>query len=757
MKSEIVITGAGIVSAIGIGKAATLEALRQGRTGIGAMRYLQTNHTDFPVGEVALSDDELKQRLGVSAEPVNRTALLGMLALQEALSEADIYFPPCREGLGKGLPFINGTTVGGMDMTEQFFPDSISPMHDCGTTTDLIADHFGCFSSTSCVSTACSSAANAIVAGANMIRAGETEIAVVGGAECLTKFHLNGFNALMILDHEQCRPFDQTRAGLNLGEGAAYLVIETRASARRRGAAILGRLSGYGNACDAFHQTASSDDGEGAYRAMRKALGMAGLTPQDVSYVNAHGTGTPNNDLSESHALQRLFGDGMPPVSSTKGLTGHTTSASGAVEAVISLLALQHQLLPANYGWHQAMDGGIVPVSQPKAAAVTHVMCNSFGFGGNDTSLLISRIAEETIDAKDTAEAIEAKNAIGTKAALTDRRVFIRAAAQISMQQPLTEQWIDAPLTYTEACVPSIDPDFREWLSPMASRRMGRLMKRALVTALKVMNDSGISQPDAIVTGTGWGCLENTEQFLGQLCREGEEMLKPTHFMQSTHNTVSSLIAIHSHCHGYNTTYSQRQTSFDAALHDAWQQLRLGDISNTLVTGNDELTPTWFTALQRSGYVGLPGRVPAGEASVAMLLSTDPADALCEVEQLLVISAPSDLPLQLSWLATAGTQASDVTVLSDLQSDSFDLLVLGPNGTTANDVVYDQVAAQFPGVPHFDYKRIFGESFSASALGLYAASHLIACGKASRVLFVNHCEGRSIYAVVLKALKGQAC
>ena len=208
----------------------------------------------------------------------------------------------------------------------------------------------------------------------------------------MVQFHLNGFNSLMILDHEQCKPFDANRAGLNLGEGASYIVIETEESAKKREARILGRLSGYGNACDAFHQTASSDDGEGAYLAMRKALGMAGLSPADISYVNAHGTGTPNNDVSESQALFRVFGHQLPYVSSTKGLTGHTTSASGAVETAICLLSMHHHFVPANYGWHTAMENGVKPVDKNITnVELRHVMCNSFGFGGNDSSLIISQ------------------------------------------------------------------------------------------------------------------------------------------------------------------------------------------------------------------------------------------------------------------------------------------------------------------------------------------------------------------------------
>ena len=393
----IVITGIGVVSAIGIGKAATLESLRSQRTGIGPMRYLKTSHREFPVGEVKLSDDEMKQRLGITAEPTTRTVLMGMLAMHEALEESSLYsshspYP---------IALVSGTTVGGMDKSEQYYLDYLDNdtrndyirTHDCGTTTQLMADHFGLFTMATSVSTACSSAANAIILGANLIRSRQTEMAVVGGAECITKFHLNGFNSLMILDHDQCRPFDADRAGLNLGEGAAWLVIETAESARRRGAKVIARLSGFGNACDAFHQTASSDEGEGAFLAMQKALKMADLQPQDISYVNAHGTGTPNNDASESQALLRLFGSTLPPISSTKGMTGHTTSASGSIEAAICLLALQHSLVPANYGWSRPTENGIEPVREVLTDyPLQHVMCNSFGFGGNDSSMIFSRL-----------------------------------------------------------------------------------------------------------------------------------------------------------------------------------------------------------------------------------------------------------------------------------------------------------------------------------------------------------------------------
>lgn len=396
MTEQLFITGAGVVSAIGVGKEETLASLKAGNTGIGRMKHLNSIHNDLPVGEVKLSNAEMMQSLGAAEDSkLTRTALMGRLALREALDEAGLSGEMLRQ-----VPFISATTVGGMDRRELFYAQEKDcdlehtdiAVHNCGTNTEMIAAPFGRFASFATVSTACSSATNAIITGANMLRCGIADIVVVGGAECLSLFHLNGFNTLMILDSQQCRPFDRDRAGLNLGEGAAYLVLETANSVKQRGVKPLGRLSGYGNACDAFHQTASSPDGEGAYLSMQEALGEAGLKPEAIDYINAHGTGTPNNDASESCAIKRVFGDRIPPVSSTKSFTGHTTSASGSIEAVFCLLALEHQFLPQNINWHTPMDDGIIPVtdSQPQRE-IRHILSNAFGFGGNDSSLILSK------------------------------------------------------------------------------------------------------------------------------------------------------------------------------------------------------------------------------------------------------------------------------------------------------------------------------------------------------------------------------
>lgn len=396
---KVYITGAGVISAIGNNKAETLESLLHMREGIAPICYQQTQHSEWMVGEVKMSNLELQNLLGGNVPP-QRTSLLGIVALKEALQQAGIHSSDLSD-----MAFINGTTVGGMDQSEQHYLDffttsaysEVVRRHDCGACTKEIADSVGHFGTITCLSTACSSAANAMILGARMLKSGVYKRVVVGGTESLSKFHLNGFNTLMILDPQPCRPMDATRSGLNLGEGAAYLVLETEQSVAERGAKPLAELAGYGNACDAFHQTASSSNGEGAFLAMQQALKRGGVDPSSVDYINCHGTGTPNNDPSEIAAMQRLFGCPLQvSFSSTKGFTGHTTSASGSIETVFCLLAMQYGFVPANLHWHEPIEDGVVPEyrspqNQPKKQ-LNYVLCNAFGFGGNDSSILIKRV-----------------------------------------------------------------------------------------------------------------------------------------------------------------------------------------------------------------------------------------------------------------------------------------------------------------------------------------------------------------------------
>lgn len=586
MDKNIVITGEGIISAIGNDKAAVLQSLLDGRSGIVEMKHLHSSHHELPVGEVQLSNDEMKAMLALPIEEqTSRTSLMGMLAVRQALAEAQL---PETAPKNRRVVLISGTTVGGMDITEQYY-DSFATSdehldclkkHDCGSSTEEIAAMFGITECTT-ISTACSSAANALILGANLLKTGQADLVIAGGSEALTRFHLNGFNSLMILDHEPCRPFDAQRAGLNLGEGAAFVVMETEASARERGADIHAWLTGYGNACDAFHQTASSDNGEGAYRAMTEALEMAHLKPEDIDYVNAHGTGTPNNDLSESAALKRVFAEKMPLISSTKAFTGHTTSASGSIETVICLLAMQHHFVPANLRWEHQIPDGITPTTGVKDVILKHVVCNAFGFGGNDSSLILSAVP---VAGEESA------------AAISDDDIRVAAKVEITSEEALSE--------------------IRNYVKPLEARRMGKIMKSSLLSSLKAMEQAGIEKPDAIITATALGCLENSERLLNQLQEEGEVMLKPTYFMQSTHNTIGSGIAIFTKCHGYNVTYTHGKDSLEWALRDARMLLKSGKAKSVLVGLHDETTPLYRSLMQR---VGIDNLLPIH--SIAIILT----------------------------------------------------------------------------------------------------------------------------------------
>ena len=197
----------------------------------------------------------------------------------------------------------------------------------------------------------------------------------------------------MILSDTYNTPFDNNRKGLNLGEAAAFLVLESDEMVKKQDKKVLAYLSGYGNANDAFHQTASSENGDGAYLAMEKAFKVSGLDHNDIDYINVHGTATPNNDLSEGRALVRIFGEeNMPDFSSTKPFTGHTLAAAAAIEAVYSILALQHNIIFPNLNFQTPMaEFNMVPVTELKEKEINHVLSNSFGFGGNCSTLLFSK------------------------------------------------------------------------------------------------------------------------------------------------------------------------------------------------------------------------------------------------------------------------------------------------------------------------------------------------------------------------------
>lgn len=395
MAGRVHITGMGIISAIGDTVQETLHSLSECKSGISKINHLQTSHkNEFVVGEVKHSNENLIKMAG--ATDFNRTTLLALIAAKEALQNSGIKNPKeARTG------FISSTTVAGMCHSELIYKDffekktneNFIDTHFSGVSTNEIAKLLGIDDYVTTISTACSSAANAVMLGARLIKNNRLDRVIVGGVDALSKFTLNGFNTLMILDSQWCKPFDNERKGLNLGEGAAYLVLESEEQVQKFNKKSLAILSGYSNTNDAYHQTASSPEGHGAFLAMQKALQVAALAPQKIDYINAHGTGTPNNDSSEGFAMQAVFGTAVPKFSSTKAYTGHTLAAAAAIEAVISVLSLQHGMIfPCLNHTLQMHELSITPVSNLETNVdLKHVMSNSFGFGGNCSTLIFSK------------------------------------------------------------------------------------------------------------------------------------------------------------------------------------------------------------------------------------------------------------------------------------------------------------------------------------------------------------------------------
>lgn len=402
MSKRIVITATGILTSLGRGAEAQAVAVAAVKPGLRHPQLLRTIHAkEFLVGEVPMSNEQLGATLSIpkNTTGLTRTALLAMVALGDLIHSSaagTLLRQP-------STAFINANTVGGMSSVEDLYTifagdemegDFIPYIDtlDCAESTERAAAYFGLKAFVATISTACSSSGNALHLGARLIRMGLVDRAICGGCDALSRFTVNGFNSLKNLDRHACRPFDNERNGLNLGEGAAYLLLEKEEDAIARGAHILAVFSGSSNSNDAYHPTAPSPDGTGAIRAMQQALRAAKLKPQQIDYINAHGTATIANDAAEGKAIETLFG-AKALFSSTKPFTGHTLAAAAAVEAIISINALNEGLIPANLNFQKQMDEmSITPVTAAlHLPNLQHVISNSFGFGGNNVSLVFSK------------------------------------------------------------------------------------------------------------------------------------------------------------------------------------------------------------------------------------------------------------------------------------------------------------------------------------------------------------------------------
>lgn len=385
----------GLISAIGNTVAQNRAALSAGKCGITPFKLFPSKYANqLPCGEIRISTESLRLKLNVTEPGITRTSLLALHAFDEAIRDGQT---TAAQLTSPDTALIGGSTVGGMCLTDELYQDAQKTengseyinSYDCASVTMYLQHRYKMNGIINTINTACSSSANAVMYGARLIKNGLARRAIVGGVDSLAKFTINGFNALHILSPDICTPFDEDRKGLNLGEGAAFLILEKEEDTLNK--KVYAELTGYCNSNDAFHPSSLSDAGDGPYLSMKGALETAQLTPGDIGFINAHGTGTENNDLVESRAMLRLFS--TPPLfASTKSNVGHTLGAAGAIEAVYSVLNLFHQEIYPGLNCRKPIsETGLSPAESYKKLPLQHVMSNSFGFGGNCTSLIFSK------------------------------------------------------------------------------------------------------------------------------------------------------------------------------------------------------------------------------------------------------------------------------------------------------------------------------------------------------------------------------
>jgi 3-oxoacyl-(acyl-carrier-protein) synthase len=698
-----VVTGLGIIAANGGGVDEVWNSIRAGKSGLKPLTLFQSpRYGQIPAGEI--QQDLLA--LGAPSHG-SRSDQLGWLAAREAIADAKINFSGCADRAG----IVLGCSVGGSFDSERFLTTLIKQgkmrarptrFHECASVVDLIAEEFGLFGPGMAVTTACSSSALAIATAAEMIMAGEADVMLAGGADSLSRMTWGGFHSLLLIDSEGCRPFDTQRAGTSLGEGAGILILESEEFATRRGAKILARLAGWGASCDAHHTTAPHPEGAGAVAAMESALKRAGLKSSDINYINTHGTGTRDNDLVESKALKEVFGEHVPPFSSTKHFFGHALAASGAIEAVVCVEALRHQKILPNPGFLESDPAiGLEPVTKFQRASLTHVMSNSFGFGGNNAVLIFSK--PETIP---LTRAPESK-----PIAITGLGVIEPGA--------IIEREIEPPLppgkVLVHSCGALADTAL---LTPNQRRRFGRLVQMALIAARRSRAPDP-SQRLAVVIGTGLGCLEDAGIFLENLISKDEREPMPARFPNSVHNAPAAQIAIDQDACALNSAPTMGEISFESALWQGISQLKIGEADCALVGAVDELNK-YPLAIGKRWKLWNEKNLPGEGAMIASLTRAEnSATPLARVTTVRLgrWRKPFDAERETDWIAAA----------TDLKN--VEIILSGAGGWPALDEHYSAVAAALSKrsgrkLEHQTYKQLCGEFHSASGFGFSVAVNL---------------------------------
>jgi 3-oxoacyl-(acyl-carrier-protein) synthase len=531
---RIFVAGIGIISPLGNGYEETKNSVKTGKTGIKPISIFPVPHGDpLPAGEISFT----------YSDNVPRTHALALIAAKEALK--NISNPPDA--------IVLGSTTGGMPFTENLikaknFDPALYKYHSTGSVAEYIAEKLLCRGIILTVSTACSSGALAVKLALELLRTRTVKSVLAGGADALCRLTYHGFNSLQLIDPKGAHPLDIARKGMSVAEGAAMLLL-TSGDAPPPDA--VAEILGAGLSCDAYHPASPHPEGKGAASAMRAALLDAGILPGDVDYINLHGTGTIDNDLSEAKAVRAVFGSRMPYLSSIKGAFGHSLAASGAIEAAVSAVCIIEGIIPTNTGCSVTDPAlGLEPEKEVITnIKVNTVLSNSFGFGGNNAALVIGKIGKRT----GTEERPERKalSVIG--------KVCLTGAGNMN-------ETIDM-IKRSGKCAGKVDIDLASEILPKNRiRRIKRLPRIVLSLAEHAIKASGNHKPSSIYFGTGWGALSETYDFLDKLFESDEQFPSPTDFIGSVHNAPAGQAAIWYGAEGANVTATGGDYSFEQAL-----------------------------------------------------------------------------------------------------------------------------------------------------------------------------------------------
>jgi len=688
---RIYISGMGIISSLGKGITETGEALQKSLTGIRPLAlFAIASDQPLPVGEVAGPIED---------ESIPRTHQLARLASDQAMAES-------RETPDA---VVMGVTTGGMLTTEALLKKNVQDpksfrLHATGSVAEDIARRYRCTGPALTVSTACSSGAVAIKIALEMLRSGSFKRVLAGGADSLCRLTYYGFNALQLIDPEGARPFDRNRRGMSVAEGAAMLLLVANHPHN-----AVAEILGAGLSCDAHHPATPHPRGQGAQAAMLAAIEDAGISSAEVDYINLHGTGTLDNDISEARAINSLYERQKPLMSSVKGAFGHSLAAAGAIEAVVSAIAITNSLAPATVGCNLPdPDLKLDPLIQPAQRPISTVLSNSFGFGGNNAAVVFSDCGK--YKPKRTYAKTQPMTILGS-ACITGAGNTRQTMKSIAGGKTCAGMLGIRPISAN--------------LAAGKVRRLKRFPRLALSLAIAAHENSGEGpDPSSVFLGTGWGALSETSDFLTRLFETNEQFPSPIDFIGSVHNAAAGQIAMRFQATGPNITMTGGDYSFEQALMAA--SLLSNGIDDTfLVIGADESHPQLSRLFDRS----TSGSAILSDGGGALCLKTAASTTGFTIQPVFFESRENN-PEVISSLIQRLGQPQQI-------NDRYGLILAGIPAACRHEgemQLKNLVSLSGFTSPVIDYRKITGEYASASAVAAAIAVKFLQNGKIPEAL-----------------------